>query len=399
MLTNVNEVFNLNLLKTKMKKISIYFSLFLAAIIVFSSCQNQLVDELEKTEEKGNLDRESMALNLIDLLQNQGTRNQMISLLDQKPVGMSLENVLTELNLEQGRISNKLQASVKASKDLYVGIDLPETIEVPELWMHKPEGADMSKLLVSFAPKGDEKDWDQVKAFTLTGDVVYLDPMEEPEVPVIVVETNGFEALKIEAEFMNKMFQKAGVQSNLALQGARTARTTNNGLETTKLTKIRLNNDQEPWISGAAEIYAITSGIKNGNNDPEIKVIPMYYLDKDKKDYYPNQIMLFWDDYAYQAANIQLFEKDDNQNYQALAGAILNGVFQIIGTVSGQPWVNVLGQVANAILEAMPSSWFTNDDDYVDSFYTIEKNRTYTNYYGAAGNAKVNMSPYFIPAN
>ena len=47
----------------------------------------------------------------------------------------------------------------------------------------------------------------------------------------------------------------------------------------------------------------------------------------------------------------------------------------------------------------MPSEWFTDDDDYVDSFYTIEKNKPYTNYYGAAGNAKVNLRPFTLLEN
>jgi len=35
-----------------------------------------------------------------------------------------------------------------------------------------------------------------------------------------------------------------------------------------------------------------------------------------------------------------------------------------------------------------------NDDDYVDSFYTLEKGRTYVDYPGAAKNATVSLSPY-----
>ena len=253
--------------------------------------------------------------------------------------------------------------------------------------------------LFHLPPYEEEDQMKPIKAFNLNGETIYLDPVNAPNFPVIVVETSGFEALKVETEFMNKFFKEAGLQTGEAIEKLSNANKNREGLETTKLDKIRLNDDQEPWISGAAEIYAITSGIRNSDNEPEIKVIPMYYLDEDDKDYYPNQVLLFWDDYAYQAANIQLFEKDDNTSYQDLASAIVNGVFQIAGTLSGQPWVNVLGQVANAILEAMPEQWFTNNDDYVDSFYTIEKNKNYTNYYGASGNAKVNLSPFFIQSN
>ena len=42
----------------------------------------------------------------------------------------------------------------------------------------------------------------------------------------------------------------------------------------------------------------------------------------------------------------------------------------------------------------MPSSWFSNDDDYVDSYYTLEKDRGYVNHVGAADDATVTLSPY-----
>jgi hypothetical protein len=62
------------------------------------------------------------------------------------------------------------------------------------------------------------------------------------------------------------------------------------------------------------------------------------------------------------------------------------------------PSYAVIGQVATAILQAMPAGWFSNDDDYVDSFYTIERGRTYDNHRGAANNATVTLSPYLLRA-
>lgn len=125
----------------------------------------------------------------------------------------------------------------------------------------------------------------------------------------------------------------------------------------------------------------------------------MPYLDKDKNDYYPNQILLFWDDYAYQAANIQLYEQDSNYNYKELVKIIVDGVFEITGILTAEPWLVALGKIASAIVDVMPDAWYTDNDDYVDSFYTIEKNKSYSNYYGAAGNAKVSMAPFFVANN
>jgi Protein of unknown function (DUF3103) len=59
-----------------------------------------------------------------------------------------------------------------------------------------------------------------------------------------------------------------------------------------------------------------------------------------------------------------------------------------------KPEYAMIAAVAKAVLQAMPNSWFENNDDYLDSFYTLEKNRTYTDYVGAANNAEITLTPY-----
>ncbi|MCH2032453.1 MAG: DUF3103 domain-containing protein [Tenacibaculum sp.] len=378
------------------------------ASAVLSSCSNS--EELSNQQENSFLhvekqvDKKEIAFNLIDLMKNQNFQSKTLHLLELQEPSVALSKVLKESADCVGKMTSYQDLTQKAQKlESLAYSEAPDKIEILELWMlNSTKTNDFSNVLFSFAPEGDEKTWSSIKAFNMNKEVVYLDVNEVPEQPVIVIETNGFETLKREVELMNAYLRKEGVQnSRFEKLGANLSNLNSKaqGLETTKLDKIRLNDDEEPWISGAAEIYAITSGIKDADNSPEIKIIPMYYLDHDGRDYYPNQILLFWDDYQYQAANIQLFEKDDNTNYKDLVSTIVNGVFQIVGTVSTQPWVNVLGQVAGAIIQAMPNQWYTNNDDYVDSFYTIEKNKSYSNYYGARGNAKVNLSPFFVASN
>ena len=378
------------------------------ASTVMSSCSNS--EELNYQSESGllNVDQQvnkkEVALELIDLMKNQSFKTKTLHLLENQEPSVPLSKVLDETASFVGKSTSYQNLATKASKlESFANEGTPDKIEILELWMlNSNKTKDFSNVLFSFAPEGDEKNWSVIEAYNMNKEVVYLDVNKVPDQPVIVVETNGFETLKREVALMNEYLRKEGVQNSRFEKLGNSLSDLNSraqGLETTKLDKIRLNDDEEPWISGAAEVYAITSGIKDSSNSPEIKVIPMYYLDHDKRDYYPNQILLFWDDYEYQAANIQLFEKDDNTNYKDLVSTIVNGVFQIIGTVSTQPWVNVLGQVAGAIIQAMPNSWYTNNDDYVDSFYTIEKNKSYSNYYGARGNAKVNLSPFFVASN
>ncbi|MBL6448296.1 DUF3103 family protein [Fulvivirga sp. 29W222] len=370
-------------------------------LIVFTACdENEVKPESSNQSQDPSLD--AVAQNIAELLNEDESFNSFTAVLEQQAVGIKLAEVLTmiDANQKDGSSLSNLKASAQYYDNQLKTNEAPEVVEIPEVWLYKPEGASVNKkdILVAYPPTGKEEDWTKVKAYTLDKKVVYLDPNKEPNVPVVVVDNHGFEAFKVEVSYINKQLKEAGFQKKM-LSSKVTSKTAAAGLETTKLNKIRLNDDEEPWISGSAEIYAVTSGIRNSSNEAEVAVIPMYYLDKEDKDYYPNQIMLFWDDYAYQAANIQLFEKDDNHNYQDMVSMLVKELSSLAGTLSGHTWITALGVIGAAIVDAIPASFWTNDDDYVDSFYTIEKNKYYTNYYGARGNAKVNMSPYFIPAN
>lgn len=379
--------------------------LCLAFVTVLASCQKQSEVTPENntiTTTSATINKDKVALDVVNLLNQQSSRNSILNSLKAQKPSVALTTILDQVKAQgvNNTATQNLRQAVTQSEATYKNVEAPENVEVPELWLHQPAGdIDASQLLVAYAPtQKDESEWTKVKAYNLKGEVVYLDPFKKPEVPVVVVETDGYEALKVEVAYMNKELKKKGLQ-NFTNRSAAKKRTTSGGLETTKLDRIRLNDDKEPWISGAAEIYAITSGIRGNNKEAQVNVIPMYYLDTDGKTYYPNQVLLFWDDYDYQAANIQLFEKDDNTNYKDMVAIIVDGIFKITGMLTEVPVVSALGQIANAIIQAMPDSWFTNDDDYVDSFYTIEKNRTYRNHNGAGGNANVDLTPFFIPAN
>jgi hypothetical protein len=209
---------------------------------------------------------------------------------------------------------------------------------------------------------------------------------------VLVIETHGRLAMRQGIAEANAVLQHAGLQRVApSAAAAATARWT------TKLTSIRLVDDEEPWISGAAEIYAVTSSVV-GDNAPQLKIVELPYLDNDGTTYAPNQIILDWNDYAYQAANIQLFEHDDNTNYQQLVTALVTAVGDA-GSLAGYPVVQAITEIANRIIAAMPASWFANDDDYVDSFYTVEKSVSYTGLVGAGNNATVSLQPFLLAPN
>lgn len=249
---------------------------------------------------------------------------------------------------------------------------------------------DTSDMLVAFEPAGDDKQWKEVEAYDRHGNVYKLDAKKQPAMPVLVADINGQEDLRAGVAMMNAALKSRG-------WGGLNIRPRAGYVETTKLDKIRLAVDEEPWISGKAEVYALVSGINPSEEKPTIAVVDMPYLDYAETDYYPNQLVLFWSNYRYAAANLQLFEHDDNTNYQDLVVAIVSGVEKILQIF--KPEYSAIATIAGAIVQAMPGSWFTNDDDYVDSFYTLEKGKTYTDYKGVGGNATVTLTPYRLREN
>ncbi len=362
--------------------------LITVAVLLFTNCEKK--EGLPELSAENIPSNDQIASSFVKVLNEETNQQNIFSQLQNSDLPISLTDMFSRLIPSEKQMRFLFSASISKKAD---------NREVYEFWLHhKTDTFNPEEVLVAYAPDNAEQ-LKSITAFDLQGNKIELDAKTPPEVPVIVIEKNGFYALQLRVEDMNDKLQNAGLQSKTAvtLKNFKSHQKTN--LETTKLDKISLKDDQEPWIKGGAEIYAITSGIRDTNNAPELKIIPMYYLDDEDETYYPNQIMLFWDEYQYQAANIQLFEQDSNYNYQELISIIIDGVTQITGTLSGQPWVNALGNIAGAIIDVLPAQWYTDDDDYIDSFYTIEKNKSYSNHYGASKNAKVDLSPFTVLGN
>jgi hypothetical protein len=279
--------------------------------------------------------------------------------------------------------------AIGAAPDLGIA-DFTGFEAVPELWLHEPAGSSLDDLVVAYAPAGEEATWSEVPAFAPGGDPVALDAIAAPSVPVIVVETHGRLAFRRGIAEANRTLAALGMQRAPAAAKAV-------GRMTVRLDQIRITDDQEPWVSGAAEVYAIGSGVI-GDNEPQLRIVELPYLDYAGTTYTPRQIILDWNDYAFQAANLQLFEHDDSTSYQTLVVELVAAV-GAIGSLAGYPAVQAVTEIASRIVAAMPAGWFSNDDDYLDSFYTLEKNVSYGALPGAARNATVTLVPYYLAPN
>ncbi|MBL0599683.1 DUF3103 family protein [Aeromonas jandaei] len=242
--------------------------------------------------------------------------------------------------------------------------------------------------LVAYVPSGDEKSWSAIEAFDSAGNPVYLDVDKAPARPVLVVEADPVKAKNAGLQVMRKAFAAADMQA--APQPKASASTA--PLKTSILKKIRLKDDQEPWLLGAAEVYAVVAGVNPSRDEPVVDIVDMPYLDYDNTDYTPNQILVYWDRYRWGAVDIVMMEQDDNVNYKELADLLIEALklgFTAGGVPEGLPFLDLGGR----IVKALPDSWMTNDDDYLDTFYTLEQDQSYHQYPGAAGNAVIDLEP------
>lgn len=255
--------------------------------------------------------------------------------------------------------------------------------------------------LYAYEPDGNDATWQFIEAFDRFGGTHRLDVHRMPERPVLVVDIDARKDLAAGIELMRERLMAFGQRPMPTLDVGTTATTTPGvsaaatSTPVTMLDRISLHDDQEPWISGSAEVYAIVNGVDPSRDAPALDIVDMPYLDNDGTTYSPNQVLIFWDRYRWAAANVILMEHDDNTNYQELVAALFTIASQIL-TAVGQPQISALVALGSGLVQQMPGNWFTNDDDYVDSFYTLEKNHTYTNYAGAGGNAVVSLRPYAI---
>ncbi|MFE7413440.1 DUF3103 family protein [Streptomyces laurentii] len=233
-----------------------------------------------------------------------------------------------------------------------------------------------------------DDDLTTVTAYDSAGQAHVLDAKTPPSHPVYVVDVDGTKALAAGLDVMRQELVKAGVESAAPQTVTSTpSAAAAAGFWTTKITSVHLNNDEEPWIKGKAEIYTLVSGF---GQDGKVRVDPvdMPYLDYDGTTYRPNQILVNWSYYKYNLADAVMMEEDGSTNYRDLAKAIAGILITILDGGAYIPLVN-------AILDAIPDDWWTDDPDYVDSWYTLAQANKGT-YTGARGNGTMTVEPYFV---
>lgn len=260
----------------------------------------------------------------------------------------------------------------------------------PELWLYEPAQAVKEEPLVCFAPRSrGASQRTAMTAYDLTGQPVALDVFIAPTVPVIMLRSRGTVGMHLEIAQANAMLRAAGLLSDSSSPDERADDTL-----TVRLDNIQFTDAGLGFWFDSPEVYAIVSGVLD-NNKPQLQLVAMPYVFTSGVNYEPHQILFAWKDFSYAAANIQFFEHDAETNYQTLARELIVAV-GALGSLAGHPEIAAIAEIASRIVALMPSSWFADGDDYLDSFYTIERGRDYVNYEGAARNARVSFTSYML---
>jgi DUF3103 family protein len=233
--------------------------------------------------------------------------------------------------------------------------------------------------LVAAAPNDDIAA--DVTAYDRNGKAVVLDATTMPKQPVFVVGVDTAKALPVGLDVLHDTLAQRGIH------GVTPAAGVTSGYWATQLRQVRLNDDEEPWVKGSAEIFGITGGF-GLDGKAAVDTVQMPYLDNDGTTYYPNQLIVHFSAYKYNLADFVMMEDDGDTNYLALATAIAGALLTI---VDGGVYIPLV----NAILNALPGSWWSDDPDYVDSWYTLStaSNGTFN---GARGNGQMVLTPYWV---
>ncbi|MGY5010560.1 DUF3103 family protein [Streptomyces sp. 900105755] len=227
-----------------------------------------------------------------------------------------------------------------------------------------------------------------ITAYDSQGHAHAVDTARIPERPLYILDIDVTKAHRAGLKVLQEAFADKSLTSLPSSKAANSSNAASMaGWWATKVTAVEVNDDKEPWFKGAAEMFSLVTGFGQ-DGTARVDSVDMPYLDYDGTIYYPNQILVNWSNYKYNLADVVMMEDDDGTNYRALAQAITTALLTVTDQGTYIPLVN-------AVLSAIPDSWFTDDPDYVESWYTLAQNST-GRLNGASGNGWMTVEPYFV---
>ena len=165
-------------------------------------------------------------------------------------------------------------------------------------------------------------------------------------------------------------------------------------MECLKLDAIRVAKGMESWWDDL-EVYALVSGVDPVQAKPNIKLVHLPYLHHEDTDYFPSQVLVFWSDFRFSAANIQFWDHGSGINYKEVLEAIIRGGHCRPGRRRGpgvlldpRPGRRHPGRHALQLVAGL--------DTLLDTFYVLEKGRPTWPGLGAGGAVQVDLAPWVL---
>ena len=375
-----------------MKNLILFLFGFLA---IMTSCQKDEIRENETLISENDFletdDQNISALkNLIEIYKNAEGADFILNQLKSQDSPQLLSSMINSSTLMSLALKETIKMQTFISSLDTKNKANPITAKVPEIWLfNKKTNFKSDDVLFLYAPEFKIKEGTKsIKAYDVNGKVVPLDINVEPNAPVIIIDNASSKAAKIKVDAINKEFQKLGMQDV-----SKDVSTQKMASPKTVIKSMRLKNDHEWWWAGAAEIYALVSGVKKNNEKNE--QVYMYNLptvNHQNKTYSLNTKLIDWNLIGYDKANISFMEQDygNVSKYIRKAKDIItseNARPKDTKNSTLQTFISFLGN----LIAFIPDNFFNNDDDNVDDYYSIVKGTSYTNKVGKRNNATITL--------
>ncbi|KPI15846.1 Protein of unknown function DUF3103 [Actinobacteria bacterium OV450] len=261
-----------------------------------------------------------------------------------------------------------------------------------------PDAAAPSACDVLVAAASTDDHASKITAYDAKGRAHTLDAHSAPRQAVYVVDLDTARSRVAGMEILQDELAKNGLAASKSDRSKVTdspgrskardsAASGDKGFWATKIKEIQVSDVQEPWYKGEADVFALVAGY-GMDGKARVDAVDMPYLDWANTVYKPGQILVNWSNYKFNTADVILWEDDGDINYKALAQSLS----AILLTVTDQA---AFVPLAAAVINAMPDSWWTDDPDYVESWYSLTKDST-GSLRGVSDRGSMTVEPYFV---
>lgn len=262
--------------------------------------------------------------------------------------------------------------------------------------VNQPHKSQQSNVLITYA----EQDGGQFEAFDQNGNIIWLDEIQKPDLPVIVLELNDnfFEVSPILLQQKMKREQAPPLHSKdyRFLSGDFTEEDAQS-VAVTVLNALKIKDFDESWLFRKTRVFAIVTGLDIKGKEPYSEIVDFPYLSKKDTVYQPNQYFIFWQAEKFDTANVAFFQHRSLRDFRKLV-LIVDAVLQQVPSWPPELETTMkVIQMGMLLVQALPDSLFEKKENLLDIFYGLEAHKNYEGLQGTLENVELSISPKTVP--